>query len=109
MKVCMQHFKVMLSTAEIFLAYVPNSPLERKMKSFEKHIVANGLLYNLEEIRRSRSMPLNLERLRNDEEFNRSWPMFKHDLNESTEESLLCAGLGCHQCILKNVESLAGT
>lgn len=50
-------------------------------------------------------MPLELQRICNDEEFKQRWPSFIADLNDSTEETLLCAGLACHQRILVDLQS----
>lgn len=92
-----------------FSEYKPDSPLVRKIKLFEEHIKANKLLYKLTQIRHRQWMPLELQRIANDDEFKRRWPTFMTDLNESTEETLLCAGLACHQLILDDLAPSQGT
>lgn len=65
------------------------------------------MLYRLQQIRRCLWMPLELQRISNDEGFKTRWPSFFADLDESTEETLLCAGLACHQRICKDLGPLS--
>lgn len=67
------------------------------------------MLYKLREIHQQRWMPLDLNRINNDAEFKQRWPLFTHELNESTEETLLCAGLACHQLIHESLTPLTGS
>lgn len=81
----------------------------RKIKTFEAHIMANKFLYKLRQMRQTQWMPLELQRIRNDTEFMRQWPNFLTDLNESAEETLLCAGLAAHQCIVTELAPLSAS
>lgn len=90
-----------------FSEYSPDSPLVRKIKLFEEHIKANKMLYKLRQILQCQWMPLELQRISNDEAFKQRWPSFRDDLNESTEETLFCAGLACQQLILNDLQSMS--
>lgn len=77
----------------------------RKIKMFEQHITSNRLLYKFNKIRQNRWMPLELQRINNDEDFKQRWPSFLDDFNASIEQTLLCAGLACHHLILSSLSA----
>lgn len=79
----------------------------QKVRAFERHFKKYPLLYKLKEIRSKLWFSLPLERLFADTEFMQQWQNFKYDLDESTNETLLCAGLAAHQCILKELPPLS--
>lgn len=92
-----------------FSDYEADSPLVRKIKLFEEHILANKMLYKLRQIRQCLWMPLELHRVQNDDAFKQRWPSFMSDLTESTEETLFCAGLACHKLILDDMKQMSGS
>lgn len=73
------------------------------MKAFEQHIKKHPLWYKLNEIRQQLWFPLSLQRLKNDDEFNRNFPSFMSDLNDSVMDTLMCAGLAVHQRIVTDL------
>lgn len=86
--------------------YKSHSEIVRKIRAFEDHIRKYPLLYKLQQIRQALWFPLPLQRVLNDTNFMSQWHNFLEDLNESTEETLLCAGLAVHQRILKDLAPL---
>lgn len=81
----------------------------RKIQAFEAHIKRHTLLYKLAQIRQNLYFSLSIERVRNDTEFLQRWPNFVNDLNESTEETLLCIGLAMHQRIVTDLPPLTSS
>lgn len=57
------------------------------------------MIYKLNDIQKNMWFPLSLQRLKNDEDFSRKFPNFLFDLNSSSMEILMCAGLAAHQLI----------
>lgn len=79
----------------------------RKIKAFEQHIKGQPLFYKLKDIRQKFHFPLQLPRLQNDAEFCRNYANFAYDLERSTHETLMCAGLAAHHLIQKDLQSIA--
>lgn len=63
----------------------------------------------MNEIRQNLWFPLSLQRLKCDEEFCRTYPDFEFDLNTSTNETLMCAGLAAHQRIQKDLQPITSS
>lgn len=81
-------------------------PLLRKIKAFEQHIKSQPLFYKLSDIRQKLHFSLQLPRLHSDSEFGRNYPDFASNLETSTNETLMCAGLAAHHIIQKDSQSI---
>lgn len=98
---------------EIYFFFLPeykeDLPLLRKIRAFEQHIKSQPLFYKLNDVRQKLFFPLQLPRLQNDIDFGRNFPNFASDLEDSTHETLMCAGLAAHHLIQKDSQSSASS
>lgn len=92
-----------------FSEYKAVSVLVQRIKAFEEHLKKYPLFYKLKQIRENLWFPLSLHRLSKDTDFRNAWPDFSSDLNESTDETLSCAGLAAHQLITTNLLPLTSS
>ncbi|XP_055377911.1 DNA helicase MCM8 [Condylostylus longicornis] len=81
--------------------YSADSPIIKKIKSFETHFKDNPEQYNLVKIYSSHTFKLDLVFIKNDSKFKSSWNNFHQDLIESPEITLSAAGLAMHTLCLK--------
>lgn len=66
----------------------PNTEVSEQIKTFKDYIEKHRGQFDLEKIDISRSVPLDVQSLLNDEIFKQGWPTFENDLFEKPEHTL---------------------
>ncbi|XP_028156203.1 DNA helicase MCM8 isoform X2 [Ostrinia furnacalis] len=79
--------------------YPPNPELSEHIKCFKTFIEKNRSLFDLEKIDQTRSVPLDVQSLVNDADFNSNWPTFSTDLFEKPEVTLRLLEYCLHQSL----------
>ncbi|XP_050681276.1 DNA helicase MCM8 [Leptidea sinapis] len=98
------------NNSNIWKLYFPTqeqngSTISKQIECFNRYIIANRSIFDLEKIDLNRSVPLDVQILTKDDEFNRDWPSFQNDLFENPENTLrilefcLHKTLQCHSKI----------
>lgn len=82
--------------------YHSDSPTMQKVLAIEMHITNNLYSYDLQTIKDCLWYTLDLKILANDNEFNKKWINFNHDLCTNPKHTINCASIAMHQIILNN-------
>ena len=83
----------------IYLEYDEDSPTVQRVKGIETFLKENPNLYNVADIERSLSFPIDVNILLKDPIINSSWETFEEELKNNPFYTLSCIGLAIYQVI----------